>query len=92
MIQSFGDEDTENLFNHDRVKKLERFERIALRKLAILDAAVSLIDLISPPGNKLEKLQGKLVEYHSIRINDQWRICFIWKNGNAYGAKIVDYH
>lgn len=84
MIQTFGNDETERIFLRERVKTFEKFERIALRKLEMLHAAVAITDLKVPPGNRLEKLQGKRSEYYSIRINDQWRICFIWKDGNAY--------
>ncbi len=92
MIQTFGTEETERIFLREHVKRFEKFERIALRKLEMLHAAISITDLKIPPGNKLEKLQGKRSEYHSIRINDQWRVCFIWKDGNAYDVQIEDYH
>ena len=92
MIQTFGTEETERIFLREHVKKFEQFERIALRKLEMLHAAVSLTDMKISPGNRLEKLQGKRSEYHSIRINDQWRICFIWKDGGAYDVQIEDYH
>ena len=65
---------------------------MALRKLVMLDAAESLDDLRSPPGNRLEKLHGSRAGQHSIRINDQWRVCFVWKDGEAQGVEIVDYH
>ena len=65
---------------------------MALRKLKMLDAAAKLIDLASPPGNRLEKLKGEREGQSSIRINDQWRICFVWKEGDAYDVEIVDYH
>lgn len=65
---------------------------MALRKLKMLDAAVELKDLASPPGNRLERLKGKREGQFSIRINDQWRICFVWKEGDAYEVEIVDYH
>ena len=92
MIQSFGNDETETLFAHERVKKFEQFERVALRKLEMISAAATLSDLIIPPGNRLEKLQGRRSKYHSIRINDKWRICFIWKDGSAYDVQIEDYH
>lgn len=92
MIQSFGDEDTEKLFSGDRVKRYESFERIARRKLEMLNASVSVNDLKVPPGNRLERLKGNRSAQYSIRINDQWRICFIWKNGAAYDVQIEDYH
>lgn len=92
MIQTFGSEETKRLFLHEHVKRFEAFERIPLRKLEMLHAAISLTDLKVPPGNKLEKLQGKRSKYHSIRVNNQWRLCFIWKDGNAYDVGIEDYH
>ena len=92
MIQSWGHERTELLFRGERIKQFEAFERPALRKLEIINAATTLVDLKVPPGNRLEQLQGKRSGYYSIRINDQWRICFIWKDGNAYDVQIEDYH
>ncbi len=92
MIQTFGSEETELLFRHDHSKHFEKFERIALRKLEMIHAAVSVIDLKVPPGNRLEKLKGKRAEYFSIRINDRWRVCFMWRDGNAYNVQIEDYH
>ncbi len=92
MIQTFGNDETEKIFLRERVKIFEKFERIVLRKLEMLHAAISISDLKIPPGNRLEKLQGKRSEYYSIRINDQWRICFAWKDGNAYEVQIEDYH
>ena len=67
-------------------------QRVALRKLWLLDATIELNDLRVPPGNRLEALSGKRLGQHSIRINDQWRICFIWRDGNAHDVEIVDYH
>ena len=93
MIRIFKDEQTERLFNRLRVKKLARsVQRIALRKLVMLDAAEALDDLRVPPGNRLEKLAGDRTGQYSIRINDQWRICFEWSEGDAYEVEIVDYH
>jgi len=93
MIQSFRDKETERLFSRKGSRKLpEAVQRIALRKLAILDAADSLKDLALPPGNRLEKLSGNRAGQHSIRINDQWRVCFRWTNGDAHDVEIVDYH
>lgn len=93
MIKSFGDRDSERLFRREPVKKLgAAVERPALRKLRILDAASALGDLRVPPGNRLEKLKGDREGQHSIRINDQWRICFRWRSGDAYDVEIVDYH
>ena len=93
MIQTFGDEETERLFQRERVKKFPPpVQRSALRKLLLLDAAESLDDLRVPPGNRLEKLRGKRRGQYSIRINDQWRVCFRWESGDAYEVEIADYH
>jgi proteic killer suppression protein len=93
MIKSFRDKQTERLFSRRPLKKLgPQVQRVALRKLLILDAAVTLDDLRVPPGNRLEKLVGDRQGQHSIRINDQWRICFEWSDGDAYEVEIVDYH
>ncbi|MEO8621169.1 MAG: type II toxin-antitoxin system RelE/ParE family toxin [bacterium] len=93
MIKSFGDRDTETLFNRQAVRRFpSNLQRTMLRKLTIVDAAETVIDLRSPPGNRLEKLHGDRAGQHSIRINDQWRICFRWKDGDAYDVQIVDYH
>ena len=92
MIRSFADRDTERLFQRERVIRFRAFERIALRKLRMLNAAVNVIDLRTPPGNRLEKLKGDRDGQWSIRINDQWRICFSWENGDAFDVEIVDYH
>lgn len=93
MIKSFADRDTERLFRRQRVKRLgAHVQRPALRKLRMLDAATSLDDLRIPPANRLEKLKGPRAGQHSIRINRQWRVCFVWKDGDAYEVEIVDYH
>ena len=93
MIQTFGDKETERLFRRKPVKKLApSVRRPALRKLLLLDAAESLDDLRSPPGNRLEKLRGDRRGQYSIRINDPWRICFRWEQGNGYDVEIADYH
>jgi proteic killer suppression protein len=93
MIRSFRDKDTERLFHGERIKNLARpVQRAAMRKLAILDAAESLEDLRVPPGNRLEKLSGDRKGQHSIRVNDQWRICFCWSDGDADEVEITDYH
>ena len=93
MIQSFADSDTEKLFQGQRPRTLpSQILRQALRKLLILDAAESLEDLRAPLGNRLEKLKGQREGQYSIRINDQWRICFEWRDGNAYTVEITDYH
>ena len=93
MIRSFRDKQTERLFRREPVKKLSRqLQRTALRKLVMLNAAASLQDLQAAPGNRLEKLSGDRKGQFSIRINDQWRICFQWIDLDAYEVEIVDYH
>ena len=92
MIKSFKDKDTEILYNNGHSKKHKAYERIALRKLDMIAAAVELEDLKIPPGNHLEPLHGDREGQHSIRINDQYRICFVWSDGGAYSIEIVDYH
>jgi proteic killer suppression protein len=93
MIKSFRDQDTERLFRRERIRWLPlRLQRKALKKLLILDAAELLADLRLPPGNKLEKLKGDRAGEHSVRINDQWRVCFRWRNGDAFDVEITDYH
>lgn len=92
MIQSFGSKDTEELFNYQHSKRFRAFERVALRKLLQLHSATELRILASPPGNQLEALQGNRKGQHSIRVNRQWRICFLWREGHAYDVEIVDYH
>lgn len=93
MIRSFGDRETEKVFRRERTRKLAPdVQRMAQRKLAVLDAAESLKDLRVPPGNRLEKLSGDREGQHSIRINDQWRICFRWRDGDALDVEIADYH
>lgn len=92
MIQTFRDEEAETLFSGKPVKKFEAFQRIARRKLEMLNAATVLADLLVPPGNRLERLKGKRSDEHSIRVNDRWRICFRWNDGNAYDVEIEDYH
>ena len=92
MIRSFRCKDTERLANGHRVRRFAGFERVAQRKLAQLDAATTLDFLRAPPGNRLEALRGDRAGSYSIRINDQWRLCFRFTNGNAHDAEIVDYH
>ena len=93
MIDSFASRDTEGLWRRQRVRGIDpRIHRVALRKLRQLEAAVSLDDLRIPPGNRLEALRGDRAGQHSIRINDQWRICFVWTAGGAEEVEIVDYH
>lgn len=92
MIRSFRCRDTEKLAEDIGVQRFRAIERIARRKLALLRAARALDDLRVPPGNRLESLRGDRAGQHSIRINDQWRICFRWIDGEAYEVEIVDYH
>lgn len=92
MIASYADKDTEKLANGIRVKKFDAIARAALKKLAILRAATTLEDLRVPPGNRLEALAGDRKGQYSIRINDQYRICFEFKEEHAYHVEIVDYH
>jgi proteic killer suppression protein len=93
VIRSFKCKETERLFNLEPAKKIPAVvQKAALRKLWMLDAAASLQDLSRPPGNRLEALQGDRHGLHSIRINDQFRICFVWQLTDAYDVEIVDYH
>jgi proteic killer suppression protein len=93
VIRSFADRETERLWRRERVRSLDsRVFRTALRKLAILDAAVTLDDLRVPPGNRLEALKGDRRGQHSIRIKDQWWICFTWTDTGPEDVEIVDYH
>ena len=92
MIQSFSDEDTHSLFTKRKSRHWSNVQTVALRKLDQLEAAVTLDDLKIPPGNKLEALKGTRKGQHSIRINEQFRICFVWKEDGAYEVEIVDYH
>lgn len=93
MIKSFKGKASKNVFARERSKRISpNIQRIAYRKLLILDAVERLQDLRVPPGNQLEKLSGDREGQHSIRINDQWRICFRWHDGDAYDVEIADYH
>ena len=92
MIQSFACSETRALFESQIVKKFRAIERVARRKLLMLNAATQLIDLQVPPGNRLEALQGDRLGQYSIRINQQWRICFQWHPDGAHDVEIVDYH
>ena len=93
MIVSFADRDAERLFQRQRVKRLDpRLHRKALIKLWLLDAVQELDELRVPPGNRLEALKGGRIGQHSIRINDQWRICFVWTPAGPSEVEIVDYH
>jgi len=91
-IQSFKCRDTRVLFNGKRVRRFVNIEAAAMRKLAMLNRAARVDDLRVPPGNRLEALQGGRAGQYSIRINDQWRVCFVWHNGHASDVEIVDYH
>ncbi len=93
MIVTFKDKETKKIWNSEYSKKYPpAIQRIAKRKLIMLHGAVNLSDLRIPPGNKLHALDGERKGQYSIRINDQWRICFKWENANAYDVEIVDYH
>ncbi|MBI3734209.1 MAG: type II toxin-antitoxin system RelE/ParE family toxin [Chloroflexi bacterium] len=93
MINSFADKETEKVFNREFSRKLPpNIQHSTRRKLEVLNAARTLQDLRVPPSNRLEKLSGKRQGQHSIRINEQWRICFVWKGSDAYDVEIVDYH
>lgn len=93
MIQSFKDDEAEKIFNRQRSRRLPAdMQAVALRKLRMLNRAQTLQDLRVPPANRLERLRGDRIGQYSIRINDQWRVCFIWENGHAWQVEIVDYH
>jgi proteic killer suppression protein len=92
MIRSFRDKDTQASFNDLAVRRFRAIERQARRKLLYLHRARVVQDLNAPPGNRLEGLKGDRRGQHSIRINDQWRICFTWRDGDAHDVEIVDYH
>jgi proteic killer suppression protein len=93
MIASFRDQETERLWQSGRSRRLPAALQLrAFKKLAILNAAVTLDNLKVPPGNQLEALRGNRAGQHSIRVNDQFRVCFMWRDGNAFDVEIVDYH
>ncbi len=93
MIKSFKDNETQKIYGRERSRKLPPdIQQVALRKLRMINNAKSLGDLRIPPANRLEKLVGNRSGQYSIRINDQWRICFIWKDGDATDVEITDYH
>ena len=92
MIRTFRDKDAEAFFNDNSIPRFRNIERAARRKLLYLNAAKKLEDLRVPPGNRLEALKGDRRGQHSIRINDQWRICFTWNDGEALNVEIADYH
>ena len=93
MIKSFRDRDTERLFNREPVRRFRDIEKAARRKLEMLDSAENLDNLRNPPGNRLEALKGARKGQYSIRINDQYRVCFVWgEDNNAYDVEVCDYH
>ena len=93
MVKSFRDKETEKIFNRQFSSKLpQNIQRVARKKLVILDATPRLNDLRIPPGDQFEALKGDRKSQHSIRINNQWRICFKWSDGDAYDVEITDYH
>jgi toxin HigB-1 len=93
MIISFGNKETEKVWTGERVKKLpNEVQQMGRRKLRMLNNSQNIMDLTIPPSNKLEKLKGRLKDFYSIRINDQWRIIFKWNAGNASEVEIIDYH
>ena len=91
-IRSFRCVDTESLYDGKKPRRFRNIESVAQRKLQMLDDAVELRDLASPPGNRLEALGGSRARQHSIRINDQWRVCFVWSKAGPENVEIVDYH
>jgi proteic killer suppression protein len=92
VIRSFRDKDTHDIFRQRRVRRLQGIERVALRRLVQIDSASELRDLASPPANRLEALKGDRAGQYSIRINDQYRVCFQWTDGDAFAVEITDYH
>jgi proteic killer suppression protein len=92
VICSFRSKEAEELFHYHHTLRFRAFERVALRKLLQIHAATDLGVLASPPGNHLEPLRGERQGQHAIRINEKWRICFVWRDSNAYEVEIVDYH
>jgi toxin HigB-1 len=92
LIRSFRDRETEAIFRQKRVRSFQRVALVALRRLVQIDSAEELRDLASPPANRLEALKGDRAGQYSVRINDQYRICFRWKDGHAHEVEIADYH
>ena len=93
MIAGFADRNTERLFAREPVRHFPgELRKVMLRKLLLLDAAITLEELRAPPGNRLEKLKGDRAGQHSLRVNQQWRVCFRWRDGAAHDVEIVDYH
>jgi proteic killer suppression protein len=92
LIRSFRDKDTESIFHRHRVRRFQQIATVALRRLVQIDSADELRDLASPPANRLEALKGNRAGQYSVRINDQFRVCFRWKDGHAFDVAITDYH
>jgi proteic killer suppression protein len=93
VIKAFKDSETEKIYSRERSRKLPSdIQQVALRKLRMINNAKNINDLRIPPANRLEKLSGNRAGQYSIRINDQWRVCFTWKDGDAVGVEITDYH
>jgi proteic killer suppression protein len=93
VIKTFKDAETQRIYRRERSRKLPSdIQQVALRKLRMINNAISINDLRVPPANRLEKMSGDREGQYSIRINDRWRICFEWKNGDAFNVEIVDYH
>ncbi len=92
MIRSFADEDTEHVFNHRHSRRYSAIERVAFRKLRQIHSVSTAEELYEPPGNRLERLKGDRARQWSLRINSQYRICFEWRDGDAYEVEIADYH
>jgi proteic killer suppression protein len=92
LIRSFHDRDTEAIFQRRRVLRLQQVASVALRRLVQIDNAEELRDLASPPANRLKSLKGDRAGQYSVRINDQYRVCFQWKDGHAFDVEITDYH
>lgn len=93
MIRNFGDKNTERIWQENYVKSIDRkVQRATMRKLELIHAAQNIEDLRIPPGNRLERLVGDRRGQHSIRVNAQWRICFVWKDGGAEDVELVAYH
>jgi len=92
VIRSFRDKDTEAVFERRRVRRFQQVAAVALRRLVQIDSADELRDLASPPANRLEMLRGDRAGQYSIRINDQYRVCFLWKDSHAFDVEIADYH
>ena len=93
MVKSFKDDETQKIYQRERSRKLPvDIQQVALRKLRMINNAINLADLRIPPANRLEKLDGNREGQYSIRINDQWRICFEWRGSDAFNVEITDYH